>query len=291
VNLKQLWLQIKSECFFFSHPLSRIFFFFQLCQLMFDSVPFLMFSNYEHNMAICYYEYVIFQFFDLASNFWVFMVSIWMFCILVLKVKRFMVLELISHVVVFLCSLIITIIPIATKSVGPAGGYCWIAGYGFHKKLRLIFYGPTFLLLILMSILYTMSAVFMLRKQCLIYRQSGRRRRLTDYSSSIQLYSKMFILPLIFIITYIVALSRRIMQFIRGGENSPLFSVLLYLNAFFEFSMGFFVTLLFLISDLISFYVGYSRRENRTDMDIRTDNVEVDYEKWENDTESLSEEL
>jgi hypothetical protein len=55
--------------------------------------------------------------------------------------------------------------------------------------------------------------------------------------------------------------------------------------------MGFFVTLLFFVSDLISFYVDYSRRDNRTDMDIRTDNVEVDYEKWENDTEYLSEEL
>jgi hypothetical protein len=289
ITLKQLWLEIKSKCFLISHPIARIFFSFQFCELMFDTASFFVFSDYEHNWSICYYQYFMIQFFDLASNIWVFIISIWLFCIFVFKIKKFMVLELISHWIVLLVSLVFTIIPIATKSVGPAGGYCWIIGDGFHIHLRFTYYGPVFFILFCMVILYIICAIVMVRKQCYIYRQTGRKRRITDLSSSVQLHSKIFVFPLIFIITYLVALVRRIMQASGADPHSAAFYMFLYLNAFFEFSLGFFVTLLLVIGDLISFCVeSFRRRDISNILNIQTitDELEgVDYEIWEIDND------
>jgi hypothetical protein len=292
ITLKQLWLEIKSKCFLISHPIARVFFSFQFCELMFDTASFFVFSDYEHNRAICYYQYIMIQFFDLASSIWALMISIWMLCILVFKMKKFMVLELVSHCVVILCSLVLTIIPIATKSVGPTGAYCWIMADGVNFYIQMTYYGPLLIILPSMTILYIICAVFTLRKQCSIYRQTGRRRTITDVFSTIQLYSKIFIFPLIFITTYMVMISTRDIKVTKGAQNSTAFYVFPFLNAFFEFSLGFFVTLLFVISDLIPFCVGYSRRDTHNVVHIQIDDEleGIDYEKWENDdvTESLS---
>lgn len=177
-------------------------------------------------------------------------------------------------------------------------GYCWIIENNGFKRVSLTYYAPLFFMLPIMAILYIFSAVIMLRRQCQIYKQFGRRKKI-NISSSVQLYSKLLLFPLVFIITYIVALVRRSIQTIGSEHKHPVssnfFLFALYLNALVEFSLGFIVTLLLVASDLISFCVDYYRRENtRTDIDIQTE-IElegIDYEKWKNgDTESALDEL
>lgn len=132
VSLKELWFEIKTKCFIICHPVARIFFCFQFYQLMADSIHFFMFSNHKDNMAICHYQFALAQIFGIGLFMWALIISVWMVCIVLFKMKKFLVLELISHFVVVLFVVVLAIIPIATDSIGDAGGYCWIKPYSFH---------------------------------------------------------------------------------------------------------------------------------------------------------------
>lgn len=297
VSLKELWFEIKTKCFIIYHPIARIFFCFQFYQLTADSVHFFAFSNYKDNKVICYYEFVLIQVFGVGLFMWAFMISIWMVCILVLKIKKLLPLELISHSVVILVAVALAIVPIATDSIGDAGGYCWIKPNGFHKYIRLTYYIPLLLVVSAMTIVYFITMIVLIRRQCLILNQSGRKKNIADLSSSVQIYSKLLGFPILLITVYICASLRLLMELIVDTKNpkyANLMTVLDYLNLVTMSSVGFFCTALFVFSDLLSFYLSYRRSNIASDVDVQTENEleGIDYAKWQDEnTESAIDEL
>jgi hypothetical protein len=291
ITFRELWSDIKSKCYLVAHPVSRIFFCLQLSEFM--SVTYILFdlSDYRNNRAICYYQYFVSQFFGLVKYAWGFMISIWMFCILVLRWKELFMLELTSHCIVVTVATSLTIIPILTHSVGDSGIYCWIKGDGFNKYLRLTYYIPLWIIMPSIFIIYITTLWIIIRRQCISFRQRQRTRKMSHLSSSIKLYIKLLGFPSLLVIIWAIPSIRRAIEFVwdvKGQTNHKMPLAILYIHFLTGPSNGFWNTMLLLFSELAPACVDYMRRNASTSTEQNEELIDADYTSWTDEHNEVS---
>lgn len=262
MTFREFWRILTSDCYVFSKPLVRIFFLLLFCELF---TPTTLMSLLDETKPFnCYLQYLTSQFFNLAKHGWGLMLAVWMMWILAFrktKSSHLKVLEIVSHFVVWVPTITLTIIPLATRSVGSPekGEVCWITG---HAAIRVATYhGPIAVVVTLVILIYLFTIGAFIWRQCQALRSpaySKRNKRIALLKSAPLLF-KLFGLPLVF-----AAVSfRRVMFSVLANEYDQLpFSVDMY-RAISDGLDGFFYSLLLFISELISLCISMASSHQR----------------------------
>jgi hypothetical protein len=249
VNWIMFFYRVKSDCYPFAQPIARIIFMLMFCNFL-PSIPIVRFHRFVTKknppLPMCMYDAVVSQFFVIAANQWCLIIAIWMFWILVLnKDKHLLILEILSHVYVWVLSFIMTCVPWAMGAIQPvqAGTYCGIPE-DERTMLLVTFYLPLWVSVFLTFVLCLITLLHVARKQYLSLRGSTKNRKLTHIRHSLKLYIKLLFIPLAFFICWSLESIRRLI----GNTTNPLFRNVSYM---FNSSLGFFQVFIFFLSEII----------------------------------------
>jgi len=251
---KRFLEEVEQECFIFSRPITRIFFFLQLANCVSISQIFLEVSHAsEKYHFFCMYQAILVQYFGLAKIFWSLIMAIWMFWILVVKRgNRLRHLELCSHIAGWSFPLLLTVIPWAVGSLGDAGGYCWIRG---DRKIDVVMrfvthFVPFWISVLITCVLCGVTLIHVIRTQRASFHFLGTRaKKVGQLKTSMKLYMKLFGLPFIYVL---VSITPSVLRMMEAGRIRPPFWFLL-LNSFFAMSQGLWNTVVFVLSEIIGY--------------------------------------
>lgn len=259
VNWKIFFTKLKSDCYPLAHPIARIIFMLMLCNFL-PGTPILWLHRFITKkvppLSMCMYDAVVSQFFGIAANQWCLVITVWMFWILVLNRDKYLViLEILSHVYVWLLSFIMTCVPWAMGVIKPVQGgtYC---GISEEEKVMLLvtFYVPLWISVFSTCILCLITFLYVACKPFLSLRDSTRNRKLTHIHHSLKLYIKLLFIPLTFFICWSLESIRRLIR----NTTNPLFRNVSYM---FNSSIGFFQVCIFFLSEIIGCYENMRSRK------------------------------
>jgi hypothetical protein len=150
--------------------------------------------------------------------------------------------EILFHCCVWSIALLFTLLPIIGLTYGRSGLWCWIDG---NETLGVVwiwitFYGPLWLLIIAVIIIYLTIAGYLLyrRKKLLDLTQGSNDM----FARDIKVYMRLFGYPLIFLLVWLFPTINRLYQSISGGQFS---FTLVLLHALFDQLQGFFNCILY----------------------------------------------
>jgi len=187
-----------------------------------------------------------------------------------------------SHVIVWINAIIFTVIPIATRSIGNSGSYCWILGTGYHNYIRFTHYIPLWTMIAIICCIYVMTFTAVFKSQWLSFRSSNRSKQMLHFSTSAKLYIKLLGFPLVFVIVWIVPTFRRFVEMVwtwkKVSKQMP-FSVL-YVHAITSPANGFWYSVVFVASELVGVCCTCMRKrtEKKKTVQLQDDETELDSE-------------
>ena len=251
-NNKSFRERLSQDCFIFSRPITRIFFFLQLCNCISISQFIIEVMDWhEKSKFLCMYQAVLIQYFGLAKDVWSVSISVWMFWILVIRRgSRLKHLELCSHLASWTIPLILTIIPWAMGELGDEGtSFCWIRKTDRGDILRFAtHFIPFWICITLTLVLCAVTMVFVIKQQYESFHLLGSTsRKVGQLRTSMKLYIKLFGFPVVFLV---VSFTPTALRAVEAAKRYPPFWFL-FLNSFFSLSQGFLNTSVFVLSEII----------------------------------------
>lgn len=285
VTWHNFYTRTLAECYLLSRPVARIIL--ALISTQFLSTLPSMFNKYysEHHIkapvSFCKYQAFSVQFFGLATHLWCMMVAVWMFWILVLQRRsNLRNLEMFSHIIVWGMSAICYTIPLGMDMYGDTGGYCWIKSENKGRFLRFgIFYIPLWICVLVVVVLYSITIGNIIRMQIIMLRHSSKQKRMKHISTSMKLYIKLLVLPIVYIMCWTFPTIRRVAE-LKATFQAPFW--LRFMHGISSSPHGFYNTLVFFLSEVIgSFFDRRARRRSEHQIcDVHLQESTNDYIRW-----------
>ncbi|XP_077988029.1 cyclic AMP receptor-like protein A isoform X2 [Glandiceps talaboti] len=190
-----------------------------------DSIAYLM-GDLHPDGPLCDFQAWWLTFFDWCVLLWVCCITFNLFCNAVRQVKtdRY---ELIYHLLCWGVSFIIACLPLIGNHYGPAGAWCWISGDNATTWRFAIWYGPLFVIIFLMFVVYTYIIIHVNRK---VKAWEGTYDPETERSKQLlkEEIKPLLVYPFIYLLISIFPLINRIQNAV--SHNNPIF-VLVLLHA------------------------------------------------------------
>lgn len=247
-----LFQLIQQECFIFSRPITRAFFFLQLASAISISQVFLDMSDLSKtNQSVCILQAVVAQYFSMAKILWSFNVSMWMFFVMILQKRtNFLVLDIISFLIGWTLPSILAIVPVLTRTYGFTGIFCFLKTQGKVDRIVTLTMHtvPTCLSIVATCFLYLLIFVLVLRNQCQsLHLLHSTSRKAVHIRTSMKLYLKLIGFPIAFVLVSITPIVSQVIQL--PVKSIPFW--FLYLNSLSALLQGFLNTLIFVLSETI----------------------------------------
>ncbi|XP_070537843.1 cyclic AMP receptor-like protein A isoform X2 [Ptychodera flava] len=186
-----------------------------------DSIAYLM-GDQHPDGALCDFQAFWLTFFDWCVLLWVSCITVNLFFNAVRQTKtdRY---ELIYHIVCWGLSLVIACLPFIADHYGPAGAWCWIAGDQATLWRFFIWYGPLFVIIFLMFVVYTYIIIHVNRK---VKAWEGTYDPDTERSKQLlkEEIKPLIAYPFIYLIISIFPLINRIQNAV---SNDPIFALVI----------------------------------------------------------------
>jgi len=174
-RFKSFMSDMTSSCYLFARPIARLVFLLLISDWLVASTSIvnLIYNRLNANvpMRACRFQAFMTQFFGLNTYCWLFVISVWMFYIVVLNRRNHLiVLEIASHVFAWSVSIVFTVIPFAAGAIESNGAsYCWISGKTAKGRslILIAYYIPLWIFMILISCTCLIACIRLIRVQYL----------------------------------------------------------------------------------------------------------------------------